>query len=496
MEKDKINKANWILRRPQRNIYAVLTPGFANRLNNLVAGFYLSKLFKLNLFIHEVQHNDCLISMKEVFNIPEDVLFEPRGEIYNCKDIVRITQRSSLHDIEEVLKEKHVLISEPLILDCISIESAYKLFFEHFDFKESIKTEVEKFLSTYNLSEYVGCQVRTTDYNVHGYRVERYIDVLKPIEGKIFLSCERKEDQERLLKEFPTAIYREKKGFVEKLDESKDWQFNVIRDKQCVLDAIVDLILLSQTKKNYGSIDLGIPSTFFDAAETLKKINYKTSKMFYNKTKVNKINFSITNRCNRSCPYCCYGMPNIDEKDKYFMSLEEVKSVAKYFSHLEIIRITGGEPSFNPYFEEISREIKNIFPKSRIEIETNGFGFEKFPDSFLNYDQIIATKYGSYTFPGCKDNNREIDFFENYLKELGLEHKLLIAPTGHRSKGNGNTPCVRITWGYVSYINNLLYPCYSSQGQPGAVGIPLTDDWEERIKTIPLSCKTCVFAGT
>ena len=82
--------------------------------------------------------------------------------------------------------------------------------------------------------------------------------------------------------------------------------------------------------------------------------------------------FSITNDCNLNCPICF--TYNRQDK-KYYKSVEDVKIIVdnlfNRYGKIEIINITGGEPTLHPDFFKII----NIFKESgiqRITVNTNG----------------------------------------------------------------------------------------------------------------------------
>ncbi len=71
------------------------------------------------------------------------------------------------------------------------------------------------------------------------------------------------------------------------------------------------------------------------------------------------LRLSITDVCNFKCNYCLPDGYQCDT-DRDFLSLPEIKRIAKAFAELgtEKIRITGGEPSLRKDLPEIIRALK------------------------------------------------------------------------------------------------------------------------------------------
>lgn len=90
------------------------------------------------------------------------------------------------------------------------------------------------------------------------------------------------------------------------------------------------------------------------------------------------LRLSITDVCNFSCNYC---LPDgyQCEQPRDFLSLSEIKRIAKAFAELgtEKIRITGGEPALRKDLPEIIRICKETPGIKKVAITSNGF---KLPD--------------------------------------------------------------------------------------------------------------------
>ena len=86
------------------------------------------------------------------------------------------------------------------------------------------------------------------------------------------------------------------------------------------------------------------------------------------------LRLSITDVCNFKCNYCLPDGYQCDT-DRDFLSLPEIKRIAKAFAELgtEKIRITGGEPSLRKDLPEIIRALKQTPGIKHVAITTNGY---------------------------------------------------------------------------------------------------------------------------
>jgi MoaA/NifB/PqqE/SkfB family radical SAM enzyme len=211
--------------------------------------------------------------------------------------------------------------------------------------------------------------------------------------------------------------------------------------------------------------------------------------------KIKNINYSITNVCNRKCKDCSLNIPYRMslKNERPYMSIKNIKDSAKYLQGYSI-NITGGEPTIHPKFTEIVPKLRGIFKPSILSIETNGYGFSKFPEIFKYFDVVHFTHYikGTY-FSETEDNTKDLEFMQKNYPEVNIvEHGLKF----HISRDTpilGNM-CDKGTSATVSYINGLMYPCCVAYGMNNAIGIKLSDTWSKDILDVIMPCKNCFFS--
>lgn len=204
------------------------------------------------------------------------------------------------------------------------------------------------------------------------------------------------------------------------------------------------------------------------------------------------VNYMVTTYCDRLCPDCCCNIPAWENK-KHF-DWEYIKESAKYLKGIRRINLSGGEPSFHPNFTEFVPKMKELFNCTILTIETNGYGFKKFPETFKYFDVIQVSHYTKDSYKGSTDNTSDVEFIKEYLK--GTKTDVLVGEIFHTSRGirNSGIICARGVSETVSYVDGLLYPCCAAPGVEGGVGIPLTHNWLSEIKNVKLPCDNCWFS--
>lgn len=207
---------------------------------------------------------------------------------------------------------------------------------------------------------------------------------------------------------------------------------------------------------------------------------------------ISSINFTVTTFCSMKCPDCCCNITMMKNKDKKFFYWDYFVNSAKYFYGIDRIHLTGGEPTLHPNFIEYVPKLKELFGCNRLTVETNGFGFKRFPETFSFFDEIYCSHYTSTSFEGSPDNTEEIQF----IKNLYPDKTIFVGEITHLSRElRGTKMCSRGWSETVGYSNGKLYPCCVASGLPERdVGIELTESWKEDILKVIHPCDICFFA--
>jgi hypothetical protein len=209
---------------------------------------------------------------------------------------------------------------------------------------------------------------------------------------------------------------------------------------------------------------------------------------------ITNINFSLSTFCNMKCPDCCCNITHMANRDKRFFDWEYMVKSAKYFQGMDRIHITGGEPTIHPKFIMFVPLLKELFQCERLTLETNGWGFDRFPHVFPFFDEIYISHYTEDTFAGSPDNTKQIEFLKQYFELLEPNTKLIVGEVVHtpRDTRGKSGKCSRGDSETVAYSNGKIYGCCVAPGLDSDTGILISENWRNELPEPP--CHQCFFA--
>ena len=141
----------------------------------------------------------------------------------------------------------------------------------------TIIARASRFISDHALDEFFGVQIRKTDFGSNGSDDNNLYELIRDTEHKKFFVCSDDKDVEQRFGALPNVAIYAKRAHVEKLVEQGDWNSvtsdhsgrayacNVNRSALSVIDAVVDLLILSHSQPLHTS-----NSTFLQTALLLK----------------------------------------------------------------------------------------------------------------------------------------------------------------------------------------------------------------------------------
>jgi hypothetical protein len=109
----------------------------------------------------------------------------------------------------------------------------------------------------------------------------------------------------------------------------------------------------------------------------------------------------ITDHCNLDCPICLVRNPG-----SYHRTREEVARILEVLlkteDHIDVLNLSGGEPTLNPHFRDIVEECVSRRRIVRVSVSTNGLTLSRDPDllRFLAERRVIV----SLQFDGLSDD--------------------------------------------------------------------------------------------
>lgn len=146
-------------------------------------------------------------------------------------------------------------------------------------FKNIIKPEIIdtalKFINTNCIStKVIGCHIRMTDiYSMYSSQItnklNNIVHIIKTTPSQKYFICSDDEQTERELSKYENVLIYPKKEYSQKKNKNASWKRNCDRSKQSIIDALIDLAILSccDLDKNTHTHP---QSSFLDTARKIK----------------------------------------------------------------------------------------------------------------------------------------------------------------------------------------------------------------------------------
>lgn len=144
----------------------------------------------------------------------------------------------------------------------------------------------------------------------------------------------------------------------------------------------------------------------------------------------------LTDHCNLNCKGCFHFSPiapaHYTDSDQY---INDLTRLSQLFRTIRTIRLMGGEPLLHPNADQFIYTTRNAFPKSRIQLVTNGILLPKATQAFWQACRDTGTTIDLILYPPSRKKldafqdlcNREsvalrtcqVDFFKAYCNFKG-----------------------------------------------------------------------------
>lgn len=259
-----------------RSIHIYCDGGFGNRFNTLVAGLLLAERAGLAPIVVWPRNNWCGAGFSELIENEATVLerelvdYVPekdRFQFFMTEDHLKmgVANRSPLHTASlaealDYLKQSDldVYFHTPLIpgfLDPASVLAQAR----SLHLRRELHARAEAFIAEHQLTDYLGIQIRKTDFGANGADDNKLFELLANCPQRRFFVCSDDEAVERRFATLPNVVVYPKRAYVERLVEGgwntptadhsgRVYACNVNRSAASVEDAIVDLLLLSHSQ--------------------------------------------------------------------------------------------------------------------------------------------------------------------------------------------------------------------------------------------------------
>lgn len=127
------------------------------------------------------------------------------------------------------------------------------------------------------------------------------------------------------------------------------------------------------------------------------------------------IEVDISEICNLNCKGCGHYSNVIDKQRKPFLDLKEfkkdVEKLSELFSSIKLFALLGGEPLLNPNLDKYILIVRDFFPKTKIQILTNGLLIENLSEEIMKTIRRCNVEIHISLYPPTKDKIFEIQRF-------------------------------------------------------------------------------------
>lgn len=257
--------------------------GLCNRLGSLVGGIWISKQYQLTPVIHWPDTKWCSCNFTDLFDLDNKLEEVTTTEfelfVHNSNNTYFTHTRFDFpinqllptkDNFDQILSQKSLQLVGyncnivPNFIDDYEVVGVLS----RLRIKEEIIDAVRLFCN-HNLINHntQGVHIRKTDYEEF-IREDVVFDFVKTNISSRFFICSDSGETEKKFKALGNVMCYPKSSYVQKLDASIGWVDNIFRSKQSVIEAFVDLLILSRT-----NIVLGHPvSTFFKFANLYQNL--------------------------------------------------------------------------------------------------------------------------------------------------------------------------------------------------------------------------------
>lgn len=252
--------------------------------------------------------------------------------------------------------------------------------------------------------------------------------------------------------------------------------------------------------------------------ESLNKINFDIYKQWDEVSHIRYLEYHICDHCNINCKGCSHFSPIAPKKVAEFENIKkDLIRVKEIVSHIEVIRILGGEPLLNHEVDKYMQITRELYPYSDIRLVTNGILLINQPERVLRSIIENNINIDISLYPPLY---MMIDRIVVFLKEHGINYKILMGDSDQfssslnlRSKDQCEIKkaacphkCVNLRNGKITCCHMLAYVdifnTYFEQNLPVLGAIDIYDQQitakvirEAVMQPIPL-CRYCDFSKT
>ena len=264
------------------NIYIFCNGSLGNRLGALIGGLFCSEILNYNPIIVWPRTNWCGCPFNQLFENDIKVLDKNIDDLFSQDLTANFMVHHNFSKYNLVNMYNHSLLNLDLlknqnkdlyythnaIPEFVNEENILRIL-STLKIKKQILENFENFSKENNLKNVLGIHFRKTDAQTDTYNSNEdyYYNLIEKSNDRFFI-CSDDFETENKFKKLNNVISFNKTEYASKLDPNYGWINNVNRTETSVIEAFIDLLILSKTKILSDSI-----STFLYFAKKYNKLN-------------------------------------------------------------------------------------------------------------------------------------------------------------------------------------------------------------------------------
>jgi hypothetical protein len=255
------------------NIYC--DGGFGNRFNALTVGLLIAKVGNFKPVIMWPSTNWCRSLFETIFKNEYEVLSDRMSSLKDdCNDYAfvmhnnclnfpcQVVHPNSFDSIQSIVdyynqSNKNSFVYNNSLIPEYAHGKDLQSVVKSLIFSDTIVNNVNEFVKHIG-KNFIGVHLRNTDYHAKPNFDLIYKNILNDVENNYFI-CSDDEELELKFTQLDNSFSYKKKKYVEKLtndgewrdtivdDEGNEYSFNIERSDESVIDAMIDLLILSKS---------------------------------------------------------------------------------------------------------------------------------------------------------------------------------------------------------------------------------------------------------
>lgn len=257
------------------NIYC--DGGFGNRYGTLLGGLSIANYHKMRPVIIWRNTSACRLSFNEIFSSNMEIIDKPLQDfsdniLFMHEDFIigkknyNVNLFSNIDDLPVTDCGSYVYNNNWIpewIDENLIIEAGRNL-----KFVDKITNFCDQYCKNHHINTYtIGVHLRATDFNTYIPKFDKEYELIKNQPDEKFFVLSDDSNIEKEFGKLNNVIVRRKEHYVEKENKNDGWCGNVNRTSESVMDALIDLTILSKT-----NIMINSSSSFLKTALLLHKI--------------------------------------------------------------------------------------------------------------------------------------------------------------------------------------------------------------------------------